>query len=132
MSEWEESTVPLTQRDLMEQSSARGDSIAFLLIRSKLGRAHEVASAVSQFKIVGGEVDMVEWPDGQDLPGVRWAAELVSSPYDVIAAVRVGVFEELGAIVAEIEQLDSLKNPTVAKVVSDPYVGGQRVHQGWP
>lgn len=114
MGEWKESNVQLTQRDLLEQSSAGGDAVAFLMIRSKLGKAQDLAIEVSSIE------------------GVRWAAELISSPYDVVAAVRVGPFDDLEAVVTEIEQLDAIKNPTVAKVVGDPYVGGERVQQGWP
>jgi DNA-binding Lrp family transcriptional regulator len=58
------------------------DTVAYVLIKTKLGAASDVAKAVSE------------------LGPVHWAA-VVTGPYDVIAGVRASDNEMLGTLVVE-------------------------------
>lgn len=107
----------VTQRKLFEQ--AKGDDFflrAYVLIRCDLGFATSVAEAVSQ------------------IAGVHYTSELLGSPYDVIALVRVQDLGELAEIVLPaIKEIDHVKNPTTAVSVGQHYTGGSRkVQDGWP
>ncbi len=93
----------------------RQDTVAFVLIKTELGKAAEVAAAVSA----------LTYEDEQGRPrGVRWA-DVITGPYDVIAAVRVGANEELGKVVVEqIQRVPGIKNPGTL-VVTGHYKGGE-------
>ena len=82
------------------------DTVAFVLIKAKLGQALNVAKHVS------------------GLDGVRWA-DVVTGPYDVIAAVRVPDNRTLGALVIEsIQNVEGVSNPLTA-VMSAYYRDGE-------
>jgi DNA-binding Lrp family transcriptional regulator len=91
------------------------DTVAFVLIKAELGQAAEVAAGVSAL--------MHE--DEQGRPrGVRWA-DVITGPYDVIAAVRVGDNEELGRLVVDgIQKVPGIKNPGTV-VMTGHYKGGE-------
>jgi len=106
----------ITQRRFFEQ--AKGDEAlrAYVMIRCDLGFATSVAEEVSQ------------------ITGVHCTSELLGSPYDVIALVRVQDFSELAEeVLPAIKGIDHVKNPTTAVAVGRHYTGGSRkVHDGWP
>jgi DNA-binding Lrp family transcriptional regulator len=81
------------------------DTIAFILIKAELGMAAKVAAAVSSLNWEE------EGEEGPVVRGVRWA-DLVTGPYDVVAAVRVRSNYELGKLVIErIQAVTGVKNP---------------------
>ena len=81
------------------------DTVAFVLIKAELRQALSVAKEVS------------------GLDGVRWA-DVVTGPYDVIAAVRVPDNRTLGALVIEsIQNVEGVSNPLTV-VMSEHYKDG--------
>jgi len=106
----------ITQRGFFEQAQGAEKLHAYVLIRCDLGFATSVAEAISQ------------------IVGVHCTAELLGSPYDVIALVRVPGFRELAEeVLPEINGLDHVKNPTTAVAVGRHYsVGSRKVQDGWP
>jgi DNA-binding Lrp family transcriptional regulator len=91
-------------------------TVAYVMIKAELGMAAEVAARVST------------------LDGVHWAV-VVTGPYDVIAGVRVGDNETLGALVVEgIQKVEGVRNPLTA-VMTSYYAGGdleRSPHNGPP
>ena len=91
------------------------DTMAFVFIKTELGKVAEVAAEVS----------------ARD--GVHWAV-VVTGPYDIIAGVRVGDNEALGTLVMEeIQTIEGVKNPLTV-VVTRYYKDGEpeAPHGGFP
>ena len=100
-----------------------GDTVAFVLIKAELGKAAEVAAAVSTYN------EKFDTDKGVAVRGVRWAA-IVTGTYDVIAAVRVDSNEALGDLVLEqIQSTPGIRNPSTV-VVAKWFVDGQGVGFG--
>ncbi len=79
---------------------AHQDTIAFVLVQTKLGAANKVAETLSA------------------IAGVRWAVATMAGPYDVIAAVRVssnGEFSDL--MIDKIQTVAGIKNPATPQVL---------------
>ena len=103
------------------------DTVAFVLIKAKLGMAEAVAKEASRRN----------WEDedenGTIVRGVRWAIE-VTGPYDVVAAVRVKDNEAVGKLVVnEIQAIEGVKNP-LTLVMTRYYKDGESEapHGGFP
>jgi DNA-binding Lrp family transcriptional regulator len=94
------------------------DTVAFVLIKTELGMAEEVAQQVSTYNT------KVEADDHIAVRGVRWTA-IVTGPYDIVAAVRVDDNEALAdLVVGKIQPTGGIKNPTTI-VVGKLFVDGQ-------
>ncbi|MFQ6101984.1 MAG: Lrp/AsnC family transcriptional regulator [Anaerolineae bacterium] len=95
----------------MGGTTEREATIAYVLIKAELGAAKQVAEGVSGI----GEV---------------LYADIVTGPYDVIAAVYVPSNRELGdAMIEKIQTVEGVKNPLTA-VVSSNWKDGEAVPMG--
>lgn len=82
----------------MEVAREREDTMAYVFIKAELGEATTVAEQVSM------------------LDGVLWA-DVITGPYDVIAAVKVPGNRELGdLVIGGIHKVPGVRNPLTAVV----------------
>jgi DNA-binding Lrp family transcriptional regulator len=112
-----------TRRRVMGECT---DTVAFVLIKTELGAAAQVAAAVSRLNVE------VEGDKGVEVRGVRWAT-IVTGPYDVMAAVRVKNNEALTRLVIqEIQPTEGIRNPLTI-VSGGWFVNGERIGlNGYP
>lgn len=89
------------------------DTVAFVFIKTEPGMAKEVAQQVSTINQVEEDNEGVV-----TVRGVRWA-DVITGPYDVIAAVRVQDNRELGElVVSQVQMVTGVKNPLTMVMIS--------------
>ncbi|MBU0494272.1 MAG: Lrp/AsnC ligand binding domain-containing protein [Chloroflexi bacterium] len=108
----------------MKRIEDREDTVAFLLIKTELGAASEVAAEASRHNWTE------ESQDGTlQVKGVRWA-NVVTGPYDVLAAVRVKDNAALGKLVVNrIQVIPGIANP-LTLIVTEHYKNGEPTRSG--
>lgn len=107
----------------MEAKIEHQDTVAYVLIKTELGAAPEVAAEVSR----------QNWKEedekGVMVKGVRWTATIMG-PYDVVAAVRVRDNVALGDLVVNrIQTIPGIRNP-LAVVVTQYFKDGEPIRTG--
>lgn len=86
-------------------------TVAYLLIKVQLGRAAEVAGAVSKVQ------------------GIRWAV-VITGPYDVLAGVRVPDNDALEEVVTRVGLVPGVANP-LTSVMTSYYQDGAKKGRIW-
>ena len=89
----------------------RDVTVAYLLIKVQLGRAAEVAAAVSGVK------------------EIRWAV-VITGPYDVLAGVRVPDNDALEEVVTRVGLIPGVANP-LTSVMTSYYQDGAKKSKIW-
>lgn len=114
--------------ELLARASGSQDTVAFVLIRTDPGMTASVAVELASFAV---KPDLGD----EEVNIVRWTCQVISGPYQVIAAVRAPDYTTVAKWVRLIHaEVPGVRDSEMQVVVGSHYSskGFRKAHNGWP